>query len=419
MKHNPTKILLIIAFFIIPLLSFPQTKEEAKEIADYTFEIYKQLHQYPELGKQEFRTAQLIKKELQKIGYTQFYDVPNLPTCVITVLDSKNEGHVIAFRADIDARPGKENTGLPYSSKIDTTIHSCGHDAHTAILLGTAKHLYSQKKNLKGKIYFIFQPAEETKGGADDIVNSGILTQLKIEKMFALHAANKVPVGTVAIAPGYFMAGSNYFTIQIEGKGSHAASPNEGSNVPVLTSQVIESIASIPAIKMNISMRPCVISVTMVELGSETALNVIPTKSVIKGTIRAYEQVDSPFQNQPSIKDILTKEINGLCSAQNATAKIEIIKASPPTHNNELLFNSLVPRLSKVFSGTIDSSPTRLMFAEDFSYYTEIIPCLYFGLGIAKDKLGSANVHTNEFSFHPDAFIYGIELFNKIAMMNP
>ncbi|MBK7856672.1 MAG: amidohydrolase [Bacteroidetes bacterium] len=397
-------------------LSFSQTKDQLKETAAYSFEKYKQIHQYPELGKREFKTSELIKKELQTIGFTEFYEVPNLPTCIITGIDSKLEGTTIAFRAELDARPGKESTGLEYASKIDSTNHSCGHDAHASILLGTAKLIYSLKNKLKGKIYFIFQPAEETKGGADDIVNSGILNTLKIENIFALHSTSGLPVGKVNISPGYIMAGSNYFTIEIEGKESHAATPYVGSNIPVLTGKVIELITSIPSLKMDVSTRPCVISVTYVESGKTNAANIIPSTSVIKGTIRAYESVDSPFQNQPSIRNIISKEVEQLCLAQNAASKIEITKGSPPTINNNLLFDTTIPNLSKLFSGTIDTSPYRGMFSEDFSYYTENIPCLYFGLGIAKDKLGFANVHSNDFSVHPDTFIYGIELFCDIAM---
>lgn len=408
---------LFLLFLTYSYVSFSQTKEQLEDVASYSFEIYKTIHAYPELGKEEHKTSKLIKNELLRMGYTEFFTVPNLPTCVMTVLDSGREGPSVVFRADIDARPGKENTGLAYSSKIDSVHHSCGHDAHTAILLGTAKLLYEQKKQLNGKMYFLFQPAEETKGGADDIVNSGLLKKLEIDYMYALHAVSHVPVGNVTVSPGYIMAGSNYFTVEIEGKSSHAATPHLGSNVPVLTSKVIETITAIPATRIDVSSRPSVISVTYIESGKEKASNIIPSRSVIKGTIRAYEPIDVAFKNQPSIKEILTKEINSLCSIQDAAVKIEIIKGSPPTHNNVKVFNSIIPKLSRVFSGTIDTSPFKGMFSEDFAYYTESVPCLYFGLGVAKNKLGYANVHTSEFSVHPDAFIYGIELFSRIALI--
>ncbi len=415
MKNKINTFILMSLFILLHCTVNSQSNEQIKEAAKYTFEIYKQIHQEPELGKKEFKTSALIKKELQKIGYTKFYTVQVLPTCIIAELDTQVPGPIIALRAELDARPGKENTGLPYASKTDTTNHSCGHDAHASILLGTAKLLFKNKAALKGKIYFIFQPAEEVKGGADDIVKSGILKSLKVENIFALHSVGGMAVGTVSISPGYMLAGSNYFTISIKGKGSHAAIPYEGSNLPVLTSRMIELITAIPAIKMDISLRPCVISPTYIELGNPRALNVLTDTATVKGTIRAYEPVDEPFQGQPSIEEIITREISRLCKTQDASCTINIRKGSPPTYNDNDLFNTTIPGLKENFSGTIDTTPYKGMFSEDFSYYTQEFPCLYFGLGVAKDNLGFAGVHTNEFSVHPDAFFYGIELFLNIV----
>jgi amidohydrolase len=400
---------------IITLVSYCQTEDQLKETAQYSFEIYKQIHTFPELGKKEFKTSELIKKELQQMGFTEILSVPNLPTCIIAGINTMKSGPTIAFRAELDARPGKENTGLEYSSRLDSIVHSCGHDAHASILLGAAKLLFLLKKNLKGKIYFIFQPAEETKGGADDIVNSGILQTLKIENVFALHSVSGMPVGKINISPGYVMAGSNYFTIEIEGKGSHAATPQEGSNVPVLTSRVVQDIVSIPIDRMDTSARPCVISVTYIQTGTTNGSNVIPSKSIIKGTIRAYEPIDSVTANQISIQNLLENSVNRLCKAKNATCIVKITPGSPPNLNNEGLYNSEISKLKKTYSGTVDLTPYKGMFSEDFSYYTESIPCLYFGLGVAKGSLGNSNIHSNEFSVHPDSFIYGIELFCDLA----
>lgn len=414
MLHHKYFFTTVGLLFLISV-SFGQSKKQLTETAEYSFSVYKQIHQYPELGKEEFKTAALIKGELQKSGYSRFYAVEGLPTAIIAELDTRKPGPVIAFRAELDARPGHENTGLSYASTIDSLMHSCGHDAHASILLGTAKLMSSLKNQLKGKIYFIFQPAEEIKGGADDIVNSGILKQLKIESMYALHSTSGMDVGKISISPGYVMAGSNYFTIEIEGKSSHAATPFEGSNIPLLTARVVERLATIPSVIMDISNRPCVISPTYIETGKSSALNVLPSKSVIKGTIRAYEDIDTPFGDQPSIRDIVTEQVTLLCRTQNATCSVQIRKGSPPTNNNAALYEKIIPGLSKTFSGTIDTTPYRGMFAEDFSYYTTDIPCLYFGLGVAKDGLGFANVHSEEFSVHPDAFAYGIELFCRLA----
>lgn len=414
-KYFLSKLLLTAGFILIAFSLTAQTQSQLSEAADYSFEIYKQIHQYPELGLQEFKTAELVRTELKKAGFTNFHKVEGLPTCVIAELDTKKDGPVIAFRAELDARPGEEKSGVPYTSKIDTVMHSCGHDAHTAILLGTARLLNSMKESLRGKIYFIFQPAEEIKGGADDIVNSGILEKLDIQNIYALHSASGLEVGRVTISPGYTMAGSNYFTIEIEGKGSHAATPYEGSNIPLITAKVVNELAGIPALQMDITERPAVISVTYIETGRPVGLNVLPSKSVMKGTIRAYEQIDQPFNGQPSIEEIINRQLQPICSTPGITCKIDIRKGSPPTYNSPELFEKVLPGLTKVFSGSIDTTPNRGMFSEDFSYFTENIPCLYFSLGVAKDNLGYANVHSEEFSVHPGAFIYGIELFSDIA----
>lgn len=395
--------LIIVCYF--PNLAFAQSSNELSQTASYAFELYKKIHQYPELGKKEFRTSELIKNELKQIGYDKFIEIPGLPTAIITVLDTGKSGSIIGLRSELDARPSKERNGLEYASKIDNVMHSCGHDAHASILLGTAKLAYKLKESLKGKIYFIFQPAEEIAGGADDIVNSGILKEIKLENIFALHVSSGLSVGKVSISSGYIMAGSNYFSLEISGKGSHAATPQEGDNIPLLASKIVEKLTSIPN-KINQVERPLVISITHLESKSN-ALNVIPAKGMIKGTIRAFENVDD---NKPSIRELMNQEIQSICT-DGVVCELKITKGAPPNYNDPDLFKSVLPKLSAKFSGEIDTTPYKNLFSEDFSYYTTIIPCLYFLLGSAKGNLGFANVHSNEFTVHPDTFIYGIELF--------
>jgi amidohydrolase len=391
------------------------TQKELSDAGAFTFSIYKQIHQKPELGKAEFETSALITSNLKKSGYTEFHSVPDLPTAVIAVLDTKRNGAVIALRAELDARPGKEATGLPYSSQVCNVMHSCGHDAHTAILLSTASLLHKHAASLSGKIVFIFQPAEEIAGGADDIVNSGILKTLKVEKLYALHCYEGYPVGTINICPGYVMAGSNYFTIDITGKGSHAGFPFRGDDIPVAVSELVHGLSELPARKINISERPCVISTTYIQTGDPSASNVLPESARFKGTVRAYEDIDSPYQGQPSIRALIESYVEQFCKSRNLTYEIDLKKGSPPTRNDEQLYDAILPMLRVNFSGTVDITPYKSMAAEDFSYYTNQVPCLYFSLGIAKDPLGKYGVHTSRFSVHPDAFQYGIELMTFLA----
>jgi len=414
MKKMTSSVLIIVMF----IAAFARAEDEYSETAKYSFEIYKQIHQYPELGKKEFKTAGLIKKELMTIGYTEFIDIPELPTCVIAVLDTKKDGLSIALRAELDARPGQEKSGLQYSSKIEGISHSCGHDAHASILLGSAKLLFSKKDTLSGRIYFIFQPAEETKGGADDIVNSKVFQNLSISRMFALHSVSGLPVGQISVSPGYIMAGSNYFTIELHGRSSHAAVPYEGSNMPMLVSDIISGLARIPSLEVDISSRPSVISVTYAEFGDKNASNVIPAQSTIKGTIRAYEPIDKQYSGKLSLRELLERKVLGLALLYDAKAEIKINTGSPPTNNDAALFTKIIPELQKSYSGVIDTKPYRGMFSEDYSYYTDKMPCLYFGWGVAKDTLGFENVHSEKFSIHPDALVYGVELMVKLATLN-
>lgn len=415
MKHSYQ---LFLVFYLVLFQFSGHSQVGSKELTDaasYTFSVYKTLHQYPELGKQEFRTASFIDSSLRAFGYTEFYPVSGLPTAVIVVLDTKRSGPVIGLRAELDARKQQEATGLLYSSQLPNRMHSCGHDAHAAILLTAAKLLYTHRASLTGKIVFVFQPAEETKGGADDIVEAGILSTLKIERMFALHCYEGLNVGVVNICPGLLMSGSNYFSVAVKGKNSHAGYPFNGSDIPLSVSQLIAELSLMPARTMQISERPCVISITYMQSGDSDGTNVLPDSAHFKGTIRSYENIDSSYKGQTSIRSLVEAVITGFEQSKKVKVTLNITKGSPPLSNDPTLYDEVLPNLRARFSGIVDTTPYKSMAAEDFAYYTPGIPCLYFSLGIAKDGLGTAGVHTSKFSVHPDAFRYGVELMTILA----
>ncbi|MBS1596086.1 MAG: amidohydrolase [Bacteroidetes bacterium] len=389
-----------------------------ENVSSEVFSIYKNIHQNPELGKKEYKTSKLVKDKLTEFGYTDFFTVNSLPTAVVAILDTKREGAVIALRSELDGRPGHEKTNLEYASKDSATMHSCGHDAHTSCLLGAAKLLMQHKSELKGKIIFIFQPAEETPGGADDIVNEGVLKKLGIQKMFTLHSVDGLAVGSVTIESGYFLAGSNYFTINMNGTGSHAAAPYLGNDIPVVCSKLVTELTSFPSRNTDVSMRPCVISVAYIATGDIKASNVLPDNATIKGTIRAYDPIDSAYDGQPSLRNLINSKVDRFAKDYQVTCNTTITTGSPSTYNDPDLFNTVTPKLKSIFSGNVIADNYRGLFSEDFSYYTKEVPCLYFGLGIQKDNLGNQNIHTNLFSVHPDAFKYGIELYCDLAFIS-
>lgn len=371
---------------------------------------YEAIHRHPELGLQEEQTAKLVETRLRALGFTTFVKAAKLPTAVIAVLDTGRPGRVRCLRAELDARPTQEKTGLPYRSAIDGRMHNCGHDAHTAILLGAAEVLMKQRAELTGKIVFLFQPAEEVAGGADDIVADGALDRLGVQAVYALHAAPGLPVGAFQLSPGPVLAGSNSLDVTVTGKGSHAAFPHEGDDVVIATAKIAAGLTTLPARKLDVVARPCVISVAYFNAGDPKSRNVLPTTASFGGTLRSYEDIDRRFEGQPSIRELAEGYVAAAAQAQQLKATVTLKKGSPPTLNDEALYDATLKELRAAWPAVKIEASRRGMAAEDFSYYTAKYPCLYFSWGIAKDEFGSEGVHTDKFTIHPDAFAYGIKL---------
>jgi amidohydrolase len=377
---------------------------------------YRFLHENPELGKKETKAYAYLIEQLRQIGYSAFIESQKAPTAVITVLDSGAPGPVIALRAEMDARPieGEEPASHSPRSSLPGYMHNCGHDAHAAMLLGAAEVLYRNRSSLKGKIVFLFQPAEETPGGADDIVAERILPQLGVQAIYAQHSAPGLPVGSIAAAPGTALAGSNYFTLTLKGAGSHAAAPYQGADVPIAAAKIAQELVTFPARHIDISNRPVVISIT--KLQALGASNVIPTTAEIAGTIRAFEDITADTAAHPALFTQLQQSIGALATAYGLEATWNRLHvASPPTINDPLLYAKVSPKLRAAWQDRFDTSPGRGMYSEDFAYYTRDLPALYFALGIAGEGLGKAGVHTKEFTIHPKAFEHGLRLLLQLA----
>ncbi|ATQ42396.1 M20 metallopeptidase family protein [Caulobacter mirabilis] len=383
-------------------------------------EAYQFLHRNPELGKKEFKAHDYLVSRLKALGYTQFVASPSAPTAVIAVLDTGRPGPVVALRAEMDARPlaagAVEPEGHSPRSEIPGVMHTCGHDVHAAILLAAAALAQENKARFSGKLVFVFQPAEEVAGGADDIVRDGVLDKLGVQKIFAQHVAPGLPVGTITISPGDTLAGSNYFNLTLTGRGSHAAAPQDGDDVILGAMKVAEEISTLPARRIDQANRPMVVSVTRF-VADSGASNVIPPKAELSGTIRAFEDLTKAPKDGPALQDVIVARINAVSAAQGLKAEWSLRQASPPTRNDPALFGALLPSLTKAFPGKVDTTPSRGMFSEDFAYYTPHYQALYFGLGVAKDGLGEGGVHTADYTTHPEAFRYGLTLMTLLAQL--
>lgn len=389
-----------------------------RSVVPIAAEAYRYFHRFPELGKAEVKTQTYIIESLTPLGQLTFVPSVRAPTAVIAVLDTGRPGPVIALRAEMDARKLDPDVTEPANhdprSEIDGLMHNCGHDLHSAVLLATAHHIVANKQRFAGKIVSFFQPAEETAGGADDIVNEGILANLGVEKIFALHSAPTMKVGTIAISAGPTLAGSSYFSLKLHGRGSHAAAPYEGDDLPVLATQFVQALSTFPARRTDIANRPLVISVTKLVAQSSVS-NVLPESAEIAGTIRAFEDIEQAPPQGKAIATVLFEMVDALAKAHGITAEWQIRRGAPGTINHQQLFDAVVPALRRSWPGQLDTRPWRGMFSEDFAYYTSKLPALYFSLGIAKDGLGDAGVHTARFTAHPDSLPQGILVMTSLA----
>ena len=372
------------------------------------------IHENPELGNREFRTAKKVADHLTSLGMDVETGIAH--TGVVGLLTGDLPGPTIAIRADMDALPVVEKTGLPYASKVRTTymgnevgvMHACGHDAHVAILMGVAEFFSKNKDQLKGSIMFIFQPAEEgppegENGGAKMMLEEGIFERYNPEVIFGLHVSN-APHGYVGFAPGPSMAAASAWRVTIKGVQSHGSRPWEGIDPIMASSQFINQINTIVSRRVNIVGNPAVVSVGMIEAGTRN--NIIPEEATMMGTIRTFD----PELRKEIYNDIL-KIAEGVETATGATVRVEFDVGGfyPVTYNNIPLGERMKQSLIEATNGNF-AEITRRTGAEDFSYFSQEIPGLYIFLGVNDPgKLEQAGNHSPYFTVNDDALDEGLK----------
>lgn len=374
-------------------------------------DAYHYLHENPELGKSEILASEYIRGKLKEYPSVELHTIEGLPTAVIGVIDTKRPGKIVAFRAELDARrldKGEEPEAHTPRSKIPGLMHNCGHDAHAAMLLGLAYTVSRSLRHYGGKIVLVFQPAEESAGGADDIVNSGLLHKLGVTQIYSQHVAAHLPVGVLEFSRGTFLAGSTKVEVTIDGQGGHAAMPFNTSDVPLTTARIALDLSEYPARHFDTANSPVVLSFAHISSGKPDQSNVLPGSGYLVGTLRTFE---NPFgDNETSIASVLDARLQSLAATFHVTAQLKLTPGAPPTTNNDELLDLTVATLRKQWSNAenIKLSRDRYMVAEDFSYYTPVFRSLYWSIGISKEGLGDANVHSASFTIHPDALKYGL-----------
>ena len=407
-------------------LSFSQTLAEQLEndidgLMTKVVEWRHHFHEYPELSNREFKTSQYIKGVLENLGLEVQSDIAY--TGLVAMIRGSQPGPLIALRADIDGLPVTEELGLPFSSKERTTyqgnevgvMHACGHDAHIAILLGVAEYLVKNTDKLKGDIMLIFQPAEEgapegEEGGAYLMLKEGIFDLEKPDAIFGLHVTNG-PHGSIFLKPGPAMASAEAFRITVEGKQTHGSRPWAGVDPIVAAFNIGTTMQTIVSRRLNILDSQAVVSIGMVKGGTRN--NIIPQKVVLEGTIRTFEKSYLEKIHE-EIKTIATN----VAEAHNASANVELAVYGnyPVTFNDLDLSAQLEPSLIKASDGKYMRMSVPRTGAEDFSFFAQEVPGLYFFLGVnPENQESSFTNHSPRFYIDDDALDTGVKAFIQLV----
>jgi amidohydrolase len=384
------------------------------------------IHQHPELGNREVRTAKLVADHLRALG---FEDVRTgiATTGVTAVLRGGKPGPRIAVRADMDALPVTERSGLPFESKATSTfrgetvgvMHACGHDAHTGILMGVAEALASMKAELPGEILFIFQPAEEgppdgEDGGADEMLKQGIFERFKPEAVFGLHVFSTLNAGTVGWRSGPAMAASDRFNIVVKGRQTHGSRPWGGVDPIVAAADIIGTTQTIVSRRQNISKQPVVVSYGAIKGGIR--YNIIPDSVELVGTIRTFDE----GMRQAVFADLKNLSEH-VAAAHGATvvAQVPDTKGNPVTVNHPALTARMVPSLETAVGAQNVVEMDLNMGAEDFSYYAREVPGFFFFVGATpkgQDALKAPSNHSPEFFLDEEALKVGTRAMLQVLL---
>ncbi|GAB3282407.1 amidohydrolase [Parahaliea aestuarii] len=412
-----------LAFAVVPSSFAGEWSEAARAVDDKVIAWRRDIHQHPELSNREFRTAKLVAGHLEDLGLEVQTGVAH--TGVVAILKGGKPGRTVALRADMDALPVTEQVDLPFASTVKTqyrgeevgVMHACGHDAHTAILMGVAEVLATHREQLAGTVKFIFQPAEEgapdgEEGGAELMVENGVLSgDPKPEAIFGLHVG-PFPTGFIGYRAKGIMAASDKFEITVEGKQTHGSSPWAGIDPIVVAGQIANAIQLIPARQLNVTRAPAVISIGSIRGGVRN--NIIPDKVTMIGTIRTF---DSAMQDDLHRRLQITA--SNIAEAAGATAEVTVDRGYPVTYNDPALTQFAVPSLQKVVGQQRLRETDPAMGAEDFSFYQQEIPGLIFLLGVNKDGVGigeAAMNHSPHFFVNEDALKLGVEALTTLAV---
>jgi len=381
------------------------------------------LHEHPELGNREFRTADIVLAHLRSLGLDDIR-TGVAHTGVVGVLRGALSGPTVALRADMDALPVTEAVDLPFASKVRTTwngeevgvMHACGHDCHTAILMGVAEILAGLRAELRGTVKFIFQPAEELppegeEGGAKLMIEQGALENPVPQAIFGLHVSSRLPLGIIGYRPGPTMASSDRFKITVHGKQTHGAAPWLGVDPIVTAAQVILGLQTVVSRGVDIAREPAVVTVGMIKGGVRE--NIIPDSVEMRGTIRAFDE-----EMRDEIHERVTTLSEAVARGSRAGCTVCINKNYPVTVNDPALTQAMVPTLQRVAGPDGLQLVPKVTGAEDFSFFQRIVPGLFFFIGVTPpgvEPTKAASNHSPKFFADERSFVLGVRALAHLA----
>ena len=417
------KKLIVLVLLFVGYSSFaqgPKLDKEYASIEEKVIEWRRYFHEHPELSNREFETAKKIAAHLESLGIEVQTGVAH--TGVVGILKGNKPGKVVALRADMDALPVTERNDLPFKSNVTSeylgnevgVMHACGHDTHVAILMGVAEIMSKHKDKIKGTVKFIFQPAEEgappgEEGGAALMVKEGVLQNPNVDAIFGLHINSQTPVGTIKYKSGGTMAAAQRFQIDVKGKQSHGSQPWSGVDPILISAKIIDGLQTIISREMNLTNEAAVITVGKITSGVRN--NIIPETAEIVGTIRTLD-----YDMQKQLNRRMKEMVKSIAEAYRGEATVDISDGTAITYNNPELTAQMVPTIEAVAGAENVQITKAVTGAEDFSFFQEKVPGVFFFLGgMTPGTTESYPHHTPDFLIDDSGMLLGVKTLTQMS----
>ncbi|RMF86751.1 MAG: amidohydrolase [Nitrospinota bacterium] len=382
-------------------MSTPSLHDAVQALAGETIHLRRDLHRYPETAFEEHRTSDLVATRLAALGLQVRRNLGK--TGVVGLLDSGRPGRTVLVRADMDALPIQEERDTPYRSTINGKMHACGHDGHTAILLTTAKIFAQSPESLSGKILFLFQPAEEVGNGAAAMLSDGALAGITVDAVLGLHLTTELPVGTVAARPGAALAATDMFTIQVVGRGGHAARPQETVDPLLMAAHIITMVQSLVAREVD-PVDTAVLSITSIHGG--TTFNIIPEQVTMQGTLRTFQPA-----TRTMLQERLGTIVRGTAQTLRGEAALTWQEGTPAVVNDPEMTERFLRVAREVVGPQRVLTPPPITAGDDMALWLQQAPGCYFFVGARNEAKGIDKPHHHpQFDIDEQALPLGVEL---------